>query len=81
MSAEESNEPPQESFVMKNFRRLVILAVYLIAIGVVLSTTLGEGGRPLGIVLLAAGGLFFIVGMNQKKKQDQATKDKAKESG
>jgi predicted membrane channel-forming protein YqfA (hemolysin III family) len=49
------------------FRKIIFLAISLIALGIVMTTNLLEF-KPIGFVLIAAGGLFFIIGM--KKKSD-----------
>ncbi|MCB0665992.1 MAG: hypothetical protein KDC80_09235 [Saprospiraceae bacterium] len=50
-----------------NYRRYILLAITLIALGVTFSNTM-ENVKTLGTVLIAVGGLFFIIGMNQKRK-------------
>ncbi len=42
----------------------------MIALGVILSTTLSDKLRPLGIVFIAIGGLLFIASMSRKKKEE-----------
>lgn len=44
----------------------------LIALGVVMNTTLDT---HLGTVLIAVGGLFFIIGMNDKRKEDESVNE------
>jgi len=41
----------------------------LVALGVTLTTTMKDKLGAVGIVMLAVGGLFFIVGMASRKKE------------
>jgi len=54
-----------------NHRRLLFLGIILIALGVNFNTVLQDSVGSLGTVLIAVGGLFFIVSMNMKKKEDE----------
>lgn len=49
------------------FKKVIFLAISLIAFGIVTTTVLPDV-KPFGFVMIAVGGLFFIVGM--KKKND-----------
>ncbi|THD67575.1 hypothetical protein E7Z59_07900 [Robertkochia marina] len=55
--------PPEEQY-----RRYVFFGIVLISLGVIFNTTLDNLSGSLGTVLIAFGGLLFIVGM--KKKRD-----------
>ncbi len=50
---------------LEGYKRTIFFAITLIALGVVLTTALDTA---VGIVLIAVGGLFFIIGMNAKSK-------------
>ncbi len=60
---------------MKKSRRLIFAGIIVIALGVTVSTTLNESVKSLGVVLLAVGGLIFITGMAEKRKEDERKKD------
>jgi len=51
-----------------DFKKMIYLATIIVAIGVILTTTLKESAPPIGVVMIAIGGLFFIIGMNKKQK-------------
>lgn len=53
---------------LEPFRRKIYFAITLIALGVVMNTTLHTS---LGTVLIAVGGLFFIAGMSEKRKAEE----------
>jgi predicted membrane channel-forming protein YqfA (hemolysin III family) len=52
-----------------DFKKMIYLATVIVSIGVILTTTLKESARPIGVVMIATGGLFFIIGMNKKKRR------------
>jgi len=41
----------------------------LTAFGVIISTTLNEQIKPMGIVIIAIGGIFFIISLKKKNEQ------------
>ena len=53
---------------MESYKRIFFLGIILIALGITLTTTLSEATRPIGVVFIAVGGLFFIIAMSRKKK-------------
>ena len=55
---------------MTGYRRTLFIGMIVIALGIVLSTTLGEKVGSIGIVIIAIGGLLFIIGMTRKKRED-----------
>jgi len=55
---------------MFGYRRTLFIGMIVIALGIVLSTTLSEKVGSLGIVFIAIGGLLFIIGMTRKKRED-----------
>lgn len=57
---------------LTGYRRRIYFAMILIALGVVMNTTLDT---HLGTVLIAVGGLFFIIGMNDKRKEDESVNE------
>ncbi len=50
---------------LERYKRTIFFAITLVALGVVLSTTMKT---TFGVVMIAVGGLFFIIGMNEKRK-------------
>ena len=58
---------------LSGYKGILFLAIIIISLGVVISTTLGEHLGSLGIVFIAIGGLLFILGM---KRKNSVEKDK-----
>lgn len=56
---------------MERYRRYIFMGIVIIALGVGFSTTLKDSLGPLGIVFIALGGLFFIIGMRLKSKDKE----------
>ena len=54
---------------LEKYQRTIYLAIILIALGVTFSTTMPV--KSLGTVFIAVGGLFFIIGMSQKRKASE----------
>ena len=55
---------------LPNSKRFIFLGIIIIALGITFSTTMTEHTGSLGTVFIAVGGLFFIIGMHQKRKED-----------
>jgi len=55
-------------------KMLLFMGPVLIALGVILNVTMKESSDSIGIVFIAVGGLFFIIGMVKKKKEDEKRK-------
>lgn len=55
------------------YQRTIFISISIIALGITM-TAVFEGMRPIGIVLIAIGGFFLIMGM--KKKKDEEDKNK-----
>lgn len=51
-----------------DYKNILYISSIVIALGIVIGTTLNEGFRPLGVVFIAVGGLLFIIGMKRKKE-------------
>lgn len=47
------------------------MGIVIIALGIVLSTTLKGNLESLGNVLVAVGGLLFIVGLSKMKREEK----------
>lgn len=54
-----------------NYRRFIFIGIIIIALGITFTTTLKDTVGLLGTVLVAVGGLFFIIGMSKKRKEDE----------
>lgn len=54
----------------ENYRRFIFIGIIIIAIGITFNTTLKATFPSLGTVFIAVGGLFFIIGMSKKKKEE-----------
>lgn len=57
-----------------DYRRFIYIASIIVAMGVILTTTLKETLRPIGVVMIGVGGLFFVIGMNKKRKEEEVKK-------
>lgn len=55
-------------------KRILFAGMIFTALGVVLTTTLGERVGSIGIVFIAIGGLLFIVGLRQRAKDEHVAK-------
>lgn len=56
---------------MKNieeYQKFIYLGLIVIAIGIIFTTSLKETVGSFGNVLVAVGGLLFIIGMSKKQK-------------
>jgi hypothetical protein len=53
------------------YRKFIFAGIIVIAMGIAFSTTLKESVGSLGTVFIAIGGLLFIFGMNEKRKEDE----------
>lgn len=56
---------------MDSYRRFIFIGIIIITLGITLNTTLKDSLNSLGIVFIAVGGLFFIIGMRKKQKKDE----------
>ena len=56
---------------LENYKKFIFAGITIIALGVAFSTSLKDSAGFLGIVLIAVGGLFFIVGMHRKKAAEE----------
>lgn len=56
---------------LESSRKVIFLGMIIIALGITFSTTLKETVGSLGTVFIAVGGLFFIIGMSKKRKDDE----------
>jgi len=56
---------------LENYRRYVFVAIIIITLGTTFNATLKDTGGSIGSVFIAVGGLFFIIGMSKKRKEDE----------
>ena len=56
------------------YRKYIYIAIVIISLGIIFSTTLADTVGSLGTVLIAVGSLFFIVGMNKKRQEEELNK-------
>jgi predicted membrane channel-forming protein YqfA (hemolysin III family) len=56
---------------LQGYRRSLFLGIVLIALGITFTSTLKDSVGSIGIVFVAVGGFFFIVGMSKKRKEDE----------
>jgi hypothetical protein len=49
-------------------RRVLFASIIFIALGITLSNVFHDVSSSIGIVFIAVGGLFFIIGIKEKKK-------------
>jgi len=56
---------------MPEYLKTIFASMVIIAIGIVLKINFHESTGSLGILIVAIGGLFFIIGMKNKQKHDK----------
>lgn len=52
------------------YKKVIFLAISLIALGIVMTTVLPDV-KPIGFVMIGAGGIFFIIGMKKKNEGEK----------
>jgi hypothetical protein len=57
---------------LESYRKFIFMGIIIIALGVTFSTTLEDSVGSLGTIFIAVGGLFFIIGMSKKRKQEES---------
>jgi hypothetical protein len=55
----------------QKYRRYIFLGITIIALGTTFSASMKDEVGSLGTVFIAIGGLFFVIGMSMKKKEDE----------
>jgi predicted membrane channel-forming protein YqfA (hemolysin III family) len=58
---------------LAEYQKFIYLGIVVIALGIVFTTSLRETAGYFGNVLVAIGGLLFIVGMSKKKRSEKDT--------
>ena len=56
----------------ERYRKFVFLGIIFIALGVTFSTTMKDRVGSLGSIFIAVGGLFFVIGMSMKRKDNDS---------
>ena len=56
---------------MERHKRYIFVAIIITTLGVSFTTTLKDSLGTLGVVFIAVGGFFFIVGMSMKRKDKE----------
>lgn len=56
---------------LAEYQKFIYLGIVVIALGIVFTTSLRETAGYFGNVLVAIGGLFFIIGMSKKKRSEK----------
>lgn len=59
---------------MGHYKKFILFGIIIIAMGIVFSNTLENISGSLGTVLIAVGGLFLIIGMSRKRKEEEQHK-------
>lgn len=50
--------------------KFIFVGIVIISLGITLSTAMKDSFGAIGTVFIAVGGLFFIIGMSKKRKED-----------
>jgi predicted membrane channel-forming protein YqfA (hemolysin III family) len=56
---------------LKGHKRSLFLSAVMVALGITFTTIMKDTLGLVGIVFIAVGGFFFIVGMSKKRKEDE----------
>ena len=54
----------------ENYRKFILIGIIVTALGITISNALMPNSA-VGIVIIAVGGLFFIIGMGKKKEAEK----------
>jgi len=54
----------------KRSKRYIFMGIIILSLGITFNTSMKDSFGSLGIVFIGLGGLFFIIGMNMKRKED-----------
>ncbi len=57
---------------IEEYRKYIFLGIIIIALGITFSNTMKDTVGSLETVFIAVGGLFFIIGMHKKRKEDES---------
>lgn len=56
---------------LEGYKRSLFLSAVMVALGITFTTIMKDTLGSVGIVFIAVGGFFFIVGMSKKRKEDE----------
>ena len=56
---------------LQSYRRFIFIGIIIIVFGIKFHTTLKDTVSRLGTVFIIARGLFLIIGMSKKRKEDK----------
>ena len=59
----------------KDSKNTIYFGIIIIALGIVVTSAMEGIPRPLGLVFIGIGGIFFILGMKKKKEEDRTKSD------
>jgi len=59
---------------MPNYLKSIFASMAIIAMGILLINYFQDSTGNLGIIIIAIGGFFFLIGMKNKKKVDKTEK-------
>jgi len=62
---------------LEDYKKFIFTGIIIISLGVTFSTTMSNNLGSIGTVLIAVGGLFFIIGMSKKKKSEKQQNTKS----
>lgn len=60
---------------MGRYKKYILIGIIIIAMGIVFSNILDDISGSLGTVFIAVGGLFLIIGMSKKRKEEELKDD------
>lgn len=63
-----ANKKSNKMRTIEDYKKIFFLGLLMIALGIICTTVFEETFGSLGNVLVAVGGLFFVIAMNKKKK-------------
>lgn len=55
---------------VQGYKRQIFLGIVIVSLGIVFTNLLKDEVSSLGVVFVAIGGFFLIVGMSRKRKED-----------
>ena len=56
---------------MEDSKKKIYMGIIIIALGIVMTSAMEGIPRPLGLVLIGIGGVFFILGVKKKKAEEK----------
>jgi multisubunit Na+/H+ antiporter MnhB subunit len=62
---------------LEGYKKFIFTGIIIISLGITFSTTMSNNLGSIGTVLIAVGGLFFIIGMSNKKKSEKQQNTKS----